>query len=277
MTRTMIIVEPGSTAEGRYDAFIQLIDVAADAGADVFKPQWLSSAERLCDRRHAPEYLTSYRLLQYPSEWHAAFRAHANARGLEYACSVYLPEDVRVVAPHVDYLKISSFEATDRELLLKAYRNHERVIVSSGMSTQRDMRILEDGETYWPWRELHCVSAYPAPLDDLNLSIVSGNGRYDGEQRYAGFSDHSRDVRVGAWAVCAGAETLEIHFRLNTTPSSNKDYDVAFTPAELTDYIRHVRDAERALGTGIKRVMPSEQSMLRYAVRIDGIGEVNDD
>ena len=63
MGRTLIIAEPGSTHEGKLSTMIELIDVAASCGASVYKSQWVSNAQTMCDRRHAPEYLESYKFL----------------------------------------------------------------------------------------------------------------------------------------------------------------------------------------------------------------------
>src|SRR3990167_3846027 len=211
MSNTLIIAEPGSTHEGRLEMMLRLIDCAAECGADVFKSQWTSSAQTMCDRRHAPEYLESYKFLEYPLEWHMELREHALWRGLQYACTAYIPGDPTLLSPFVDYLKISSFEAADDALLLEARSDipalhHVKTIVSLGMGESRA----------WADFRLHCVSSYPAPLSQLNLRLCSGNGKIDGEPDADGFSDHSHDVRVGAWAVAAGASILETHFRLNT-------------------------------------------------------------
>lgn len=267
--QTLVLAEPGSCHEGRLDLMLELMDVAVDCGASVMKNQWVTDPQRLCDRRRAPEYYDSYCKLAYPLEWHRALRYIARSRGLQYGCSVYLPEDVRAVAPHVDYLKISSFEADDEELLVEACKHHERVIVSTGMQERRDygQAVVRFGVAYRPWAWLHCVSAYPAPLEDLNLDLLSGNGLPDGEPLFHGFSDHSRDQRVGAWAVCAGAGIVEVHYRLNSTTADNADYGTALAPHELKLYVRHIRDVEVALGDGVKRVQPSEAAMTNFKAR----------
>lgn len=283
--KTLLIAEPGGTHDGRFMNMLRLIDVAAECGASVYKSQWVSHAQTMCDRRHAPEYLESYLKLQYPLGWHAELRVYAKARGLQYACTAYIPGDPTLLAPCVDYLKLSSFEACDaglyREALLAKPTtiplDHGHimsgvhvapVIVSAGMQDdgRREYRIWERKQSYAPMAVLHCVSSYPAPLSSLNLSLCSGNGQYDGEPRFGGFSDHSHDVRVGAWAVAAGATILETHFRLDDCDPANKDYAVAFTPTEFKTYCQNVRDCEAALGDGVKCVQPAEEHMLRYRV-----------
>lgn len=260
--RTLVVAEPGSTHEGDFDTMLHLIDVAFYAGCDVFKNQWTSSAATMCARRHAPEYLESYLKLQYPGIWHERLRAACRERGLEYACTAYIPGDAKVLAPFVDYLKISSFECTDQELLDEAMDSGSLVIVSTGMATDYTPVLTRPGRPKMPWAVLHCCSSYPAPLSDLNLDALAADLR----PAKLGFSDHSRDVRVGAWAICVGAEIIETHFRLDDCDPSNNDYEVAFTPAELSEYVRNIRAAEGALGDGIKRIQPCEAESLRFRV-----------
>jgi N,N'-diacetyllegionaminate synthase len=102
---------------------------------------------------------------------------------------------------------------------------------------------------------LHCVSAYPAPISEMNLRAV---GR--------GLSDHSRNLLTGAVAVGAGARIIETHYRLDTCHPTNPDYAVAFTPAEFTQYVKNIRDAEAMMGDGVKKRQPCEEWAVPYRV-----------
>lgn len=270
--KILVIAEPGSTHEGDYDAMVRLAQAAAAAGCDVLKSQWTSSADRMAERRHAPEYLDSYLKLQYPLAWHQSLRDVCRELGMEYGCTVYIPGDAALVSPFVDYLKVSSFEAGSQEFLDEATDTGNRVIVSTGMMTDYTAVLSLMGASRFrnrpelpkmPWAVLHCCSSYPAPLRALNLSAMTAGL----SPSKLGFSDHSRDMRVGGWAVCAGAEVIETHFRLDDCSPANRDYGVAFTPWELGVYVRNIRDAELAYGDGIKRVQDCEQPMLQYRSR----------
>jgi N,N'-diacetyllegionaminate synthase len=169
---------------------------------------------------------------------------------MAYACTVFLKQDVARVAPYVDYLKIASFEAGDNDLLAEAIRWHGRVILSTGMG-------YEHCGSAKPWAVLHCVSAYPAPMAEMNLRAM---------KHHKGLSDHSRHPLTGAVAVGARAKVIETHYRLDTCHPSNPDYAVAFTPAEFTQYVKNIRDAEAMMGDGIKRRQPCEEWALPYRV-----------
>ena len=246
---TFVIAEVAACHDGDAVRAYELVSLAADIGADAVKFQWTSSPERMVKRRRAPEHLAAYRLLAFPVSWHEDLQRAAAARRLDYLCPVYLPEDLPVVAPYVTRFKISSFEAPDREFV-NAHRKYGKpIIVSSGM-----------GGPYYDLDCLHCVSAYPAPPEEMNLRRIWRAG-------YVGLSDHSRHPWTGALAVAAGARIIEFHLRLAETDPSNADYAVARTADEAREYVANIRLAEKMLGSGDRRAMPCEKPMLRYRVR----------
>lgn len=258
-SRTLVIAEPGCTAEGSFDTMMRLLKTAADCGADIWKPQFTSNPERMCERRNAPEYLPFYRWLAWPTWWHSTFASESHRFGMKYAVSVYLPEDVETVAPFVDYFKISSFENTDSALRIAAEATRRDVIVSCGLGA----RPAHRSNAYW----LHCVSSYPAPIDETNLRAIHDSyecGEVVGD--FEGFSDHSRDLDMGAYAVCAGAQIIETHYRLYDCDPNNPDYAVAFDPGEFAMYVSRIRRAERVMGDGVKQAQPSEAAMLKFKV-----------
>lgn len=258
----MVIAEPGGTGEGDYETMLRLLQTAKECGADVWKPQFTTNADRHLERRSAhltanekyvfyAKYDRAYHWLQWPAAWHRDFAYRCGQLGMRYACSVCLPEDVSIVAPWVNYVKVASFEAHDQEMLTAVKRINTVVIVSYGMGA--DASALVD-------LPLHCVSSYPAPINAMNLRVLRENGSY------AGLSDHSRCLIAGAVAVACGAGIVETHYRLDDCDPTNPDYAVAFTPAEFTQYIKNIRDAEVMLGDGVKRVQPCELAMLKYKV-----------
>lgn len=250
---TMVLVEPGSIPEGDFDRMLRMIRLTAQIGADVFKNEWTSSPERMAERRGAAEYLWSYRKLAWPVEWHQRLANACKEQGLLYATTCYLPEDVNVVWPFCDYIKVASFEAGDLAMREALTPHLHRTIVSLGMGASA--AVWEGAAA-----RLHCVSAYPAPVEQMNLAAIRARG-------LDGLSDHSRHPWTGALAVMAGARFVEFHARLNDTDPKNADYLVARAPYEADEYVRHIRLAELMLGTGAPGAAPIEAGMLPYRVR----------
>ena len=254
---TFIIAEAGSCHDGQLRRALELIQVAKAAEADACKFQYWSSPERLAERRNAADYLDVYRRYQMPREWLEPLAAQCAHDGLEFMCTVYLPEDIPVIAPLVKRFKVASFEAGDAKFVEAhlAYRD-KPIIVSTGMQSIGEIPWVqpEDAIDY-----LHCVSSYPTPLDQANLGALGG--------QLTGYSDHTHDCATGGLAVAAGARILEVHFRLDDTDRKNPDFCTALDPFELGTYVRFARKAERMMGDGVKRPQPAEADMMRYRVR----------
>ena len=90
---------------------------------------------------------------------------------------------------------------------------------------------------------LHCIAAYPTPMDEVQLGAI---GRYGLD----GFSDHTGLVQMGAYAVMAGARILEAHLRADDTDPANPDSRVALNPEGFVQYVQNVREAEMCFGVG---------------------------
>jgi sialic acid synthase SpsE len=293
--RTYVIAECGSCHDGDLGKALALVEAAAAAGADAAKFQYWSSAARMAERRRAPEYLEVYERYAVPFDWLAMLQLRCGELGIEFMCSTYLPEDVWPVSRRRPAaLKISSFEANDPELLA-AHAGPMLlgmdVVVSLGMGASARMiynwlpsssmafsdALVAPGRVY----TLACVSAYPAPIDDLHLRRFSRRLREGQPPDVWGLSDHSPsgELLTGALAVAAGARMLERHLRLDDTDPENPDAPHACSPAQFRGYVELVRLAERALGprdvpsTGT--VMPSETAMARYRVGAPMGGETD--
>jgi sialic acid synthase SpsE len=225
--------------------------VCAAAGFSACKLQYWSSADRLADRRHAtPGYRAIYHRYQIPVEWLGQFHGLCHRHGLEAVCTVYLPEDVEVVARWSDRVKVASFENEDTGLIEAVRATGKPFVVSLGMYRWTH-NLGDDG--CW----LGCVSAYPAPLDGaLNCIYTPPDDMRP--RPLDGYSDHTHNVWTGAVAVGCGAQILEVHVRAYDTDPGNPDYATALDPAEFALYAQGVRTAERLIAD-----VPVDESAMR--------------
>ena len=265
----IVIAEPGSTHDGDIDKAKRLVDSAVAAGADVFKMQWWSDPDELADQRRvdavsSKDYRAIYHRYRVPYEWLGTLQNYCRFRGIEFACTAYLAKDVKGIAPYTSWLKLSSFEAEHGHLFQAAVASGRPLLVSTGMTDEAAVKALHAKltEAKVDFRLLHCVSSYPAPLDDLNLSVLS-------QPEYDGYSDHSDpvDTGTGALAVAAGADVIEAHIRLEDTDADNPDRLVSMMPGTFNSYVWQIRQVERALGVPTKAVQPSEAAMRQYRVK----------
>lgn len=275
LNRTLVIAECGSCHDGELRKALQLIEAARDGGADAAKFQFWSSADRLADRRHVPDrYRDIYRRYQIAPTWLPVLKEACDARShwtvglrpIEFMATTYLPEDIFTVAPFVKRFKVASFEAQD-SVFIHTHPGDRDILVSLGMADSIPRHLAAADRAI---QLLHCVSAYPAPAEAMNLAVFQrdwGESFDPSPSPFVGLSDHSRHPWMGALAVAAGASILEVHIRLDKTSAANPDYVTAFTPSEFADYVRNVRFAERVKGSGAKRVQPCEAEMAQYRVQ----------
>jgi sialic acid synthase SpsE len=248
-----VIAEAGSSHDGVFDNMLACIKVAHRAGANAVKFQWHSDSDRLAARMNAPEARDTYARYAWPKEWLPMLSKDAHAKGLEFLCTVDLVEDIEVVAPYVDRFKIASWGATNVEFCQAHVKFQKPLIISTGCCDINEFLPLPNPNAW----VLHCVSAYPAPLEEANLGVIARYG-------LDGWSDHTANPLTGALAVAAGARILEVHFRLDETEPTNPDYVVSLSPGGLRSYIWLARRAAEAMGDGIKRCMPSEERNRRH-------------
>lgn len=258
---TLLIAECASCHDGDIRKAHRLVRLAADTGWNVAKFQFWSDADRLADRRKVDErYRAIYHRYRIPEDWLPRLEATCHEYGLEFMCTTYIPEDIAVVAPYVKRFKVSSFEAGDLSFLIAHERHQKPVIVSTGMMGIHDVTATSN----IPAVVLHCVSAYPCPLDSANVSGI--RDLYMATRAKPGYSDHTAHELTGALAVAAGAQVIEAHIRLDDTDPDNPDYVVALSPEKAKRYVENVRLAERMIGDGVKRMQDCEKEMAQYRV-----------
>jgi N-acetylneuraminate synthase len=197
---------------------LALVDAAAEVGCAAVKFQQFRIRELF-----APEALRAHPELlareawELPESFNPLLAAHARARGLAFASTPFYRGAVELLAPHVDFFKIASYQLLWSELLAAVAASGRPVVLATGMATLAEVEaavaVLRRGGA----RELtllHCVSSYPARAADANLAAIETLRRaFDVP---AGWSDHTRDPGVLERAVRRfGAAMVEFHLDLD--------------------------------------------------------------
>ncbi len=258
----LIVAEVGVNHDGRVEKALQMIDVAAAAGADAVKFQMVRAADlvtgsaptttsqqRGCTKTTQKEMLTPLELSQ------SAFvriQEHCRRRDVLFLATPFGPADVtRLVDLGVPAIKIASIDLPNSPLLERVAATGLPMILSTGASTEAEIKagvgLLGGLSVTERLVLLHCVSCYPAPTDALNLRAIATLTRLFGVP--CGLSDHTTSTRTGAWAVAVGACLLEKHLTLDRA-SPGPDHAMSLDPDGLAEYIAGVRQAERTLGDG---------------------------
>lgn len=259
-----IIAEMSGNHNQSYDRALAIIDAAADVGVDAIKIQTYT-ADTLTinsDKEYfqvkvneAWSGKTLYQLYQEactPWDWQPKLKKYAEARGLLFFSTPFDNTAVDFLENlSVDLYKIASFETGDIELLQKVGSTGKPVIVSRGMTSEKDLdltlKTLKDAGAP-AVAVLHCISSYPADPNQMNLITIP-----DIVKRFnvvAGLSDHSLDslgITVPLVSVVLGASIIEKHFTLNRA-DGGPDADFSLEPKEMKQLVKSIREAEAALG-----------------------------
>jgi sialic acid synthase SpsE len=270
-----VIAEAGSNHDGSCEQAHRLIDAAADANANAVKFQVFRADRLYAKSAGTSDYLGIDRPihdviadLELPHEWLPELAAHCRERDIAFLASAFDEQSVDAVDPFVPAWKVASYELTQIPLLRHVATKGKPLILSTGTADLGEIgRSVE--EIYATGNRelvlLQCTAAYPAPLASLNIRAIATLKKAFGVP--TGLSDHSRDPVVApVAAVALGANVLEKHFTLsNDLPGP--DHRFAVEPHELRLLVEKVREAEMALGSGVKIVDPVEGELRRFARR----------
>ena len=271
-----VIAEAGVNHNGDLDLAHRLVDIAAAAGADAvkfqtFDPDRLVSAAAETtpyqrDRGGSTDQRSLLEALTLPESAWPELRDHATASGITFLSTPFdLGSAELLVGLGVPALKVSSGELTNLPYLRELATLGVSLLVSTGMGTDDEVAAAVDACADAPGLVLfHCVSAYPAPIDECNLRAIPRLMERHGVP--VGWSDHTPGLTTALGAVALGAPVLEKHFTSDRT-LPGPDHLASLEPEELADYVRQAKLLARALGDGVKRRMPSEEENARLVRR----------
>lgn len=272
--KTLIIAEIGINHNGDINLTKQLIDVAKDAECDFVKFQ-----KRTIEDVYTKEELDSYR----ESPWGTTFRQQKE--GLEFNLEQYKeigkycaekriqwfvsPWDLKSIHfleqnfYNMSYLKIPSAKITDREFLLKCKGTGFPLIMSTGMSDlgilQKAVFLINENLRFL----LSCTASYPCPSEDTNLNQIKFLSYYFKTSHCEiGHSDHSGGILFPSVAVALGAKMIEVHITKDRKLYGS-DQASSLEPEGLKHLVKYIRELEKGLGEPIKKIMPSEVSIIK--------------
>jgi len=274
-----IIAEAGVNHNGDVTLAKQLIKAAAAAGADAVKFQTFVTGSVVTKDAEKADYQkettggeeSQYDMIRKLELTPGNFRTLHRYAARRHITFLSTPADLSslevLVGLDLPAMKVSSGEVTNAPLLKAIGKTGKPVFLSTGMSTLGEIegaiRFLREGGA-GAIILLHCVTSYPAALGEANLLAI--RTLRCAFKLPVGYSDHTAGLLAPLAARVLGACVIEKHFTLNHD-LPGPDHRASLEPAELADMIRGIRDIEGALGDGIKRPSPQEESIRRVARR----------
>ncbi|MDR2552955.1 MAG: N-acetylneuraminate synthase family protein [Treponema sp.] len=294
MKKPFIIAELGTSHGGDPVKAGELIDAAAESGADCVKCQIVYAEEILHPKTGKvalpgggiPLY-DVFKSLERGPAFYRDMKDRAEKRGLLFLATPFGPASAALLKElNPRAVKIASPELNYTSLLRETASWGIPLYLSAGVATLGDIEeALETAGSAWPDAAvppnitlLHCVTAYPAPPEDYNLRLLSNLAGIFGLS--VGISDHSLDpLLVPLLGAALGASALEKHFCLSRHDPGLDD-PIALDPPSFTRMTAAMERArsmegdalvdalkkefgaeqvEQTLGNGIKTLAPSER------------------
>ena len=289
--RPLIIAEIGTSHQGDINRARELIDAAAESGADCIKAQIVYADEIVHPRTGLVELpggpvplWERFRALETELSLFEEMNRRCRERGVSFLASCFGKRGLRDLrALDLSWVKIASPELNHLPLLDAVREAELNVFLSAGVATLADideaLGHLDPGKTTL----MHCVTAYPAPPEEYNLRLLETLRAVFG--RPVGVSDHSLDpLLVPTLAAALGAACIEKHFTL-ARAGGGLDDPIALEPADFRRMVDSVRElaatlpgarvvevgvwnrlrerfgaesVRAVLGDGVKRLAPSE-------------------
>lgn len=258
-----LIAEMSGNHNGSLARALDIVDAAAESGADAIKLQTYTAETMTLDLRskgfviddpnslwNGRQLYELYQEAHTPWEWHAPIMERARAQGIHCFSSAFDFSAVDFLETlDVPAYKVASFENTDLPLIEKVASTGKPMIISNGMAT-----VVEIGEAVAAAQRggardivlLKCTSAYPASPENSNLATIPNLAETFGCT--VGLSDHTMGCGVAVASVALGATVIEKHFTLSRA-DGGVDSAFSMEPAEFRMMREEVDRAAVAVGT----------------------------
>ena len=281
MGHVIVIAEAGVNHNGSIEIAKQLVDKAAEAGADFIKFQTFKSEKLVSKYARQADYqrrnigkesddsqLSMLKKLELSEEDHLELMDYCQKKGIKFFSTAFDLESIDYLhSLNLGLWKIPSGEITNYPYIKKIAGYGEPVILSTGMCELSDIKaaykvLANNGIRKEQITILHCNTEYPTPYEDVNLRAMTA--LKDEFEVEVGYSDHTKGIEVPIAAVALGATVIEKHFTLDRN-MEGPDHKASLEPDELNAMVSAIRHIEQALGSGHKTVSKSERKNITIA------------
>jgi N,N'-diacetyllegionaminate synthase len=259
--KVLIIAEVASNHNGELDSALQLIDIAAECGADVVKFQSFIAKDIILQ---SDPLFNRLQKLEMPREWYPELMERCALKGVRFLSTATSFTTLNWMEEFgVWGYKIASCNISFRPLIDRLVEIGKPIIFSTGLARFEEIKSLADylvKKGLSDFAFLHCVSKYPAPFKDLRLKNILLLREL--LPCPIGYSDHSAGTHMAVAAVALGARIIEKHISLDKK-GIGMDHDVAILPEEFAVLCQAVRNAESALTCDVAPDLESIFAMRR--------------
>ncbi|TGL99806.1 pseudaminic acid synthase [Leptospira jelokensis] len=271
-----IIAELSANHNGKIERALETIRSAKEAGADAIKIQTYTADTMTidCDKDDFQihgglwdgyKLYDLYKWAETPYDWHKEIFDYASEIGITLFSTPFDETAVDLLENlNAPAYKVASFEATDLPLIRYIASTKKPMIMSTGMANLVEIEEMVEAARTAGCKDLillHCISSYPAPVDQSNLLTIPDMRKRFGVQ--VGLSDHTLTNTASIASIVLGATVIEKHFILDRA-DKGPDSEFSITPEELRLLCRDTKDAWLALGTAGYERKPAEEANAKF-------------
>ncbi len=265
-----IIAEIGVNHNGKLSLAKKLINIAKKSGATAVKFQTYITDNFVLKKAKKVKYQitnskkkeTHYEMLkklELKKKDFMIIKDYCKKKSIEFISTPYDPESVDTLEKiNVKRYKVASADIDDYLLHKKISNTNKKVIISTGMSTLKDIKRTVKLYKKKNITLLHCVSSYPC---ELNHSYIARIKKLKNIFKLpVGFSDHTVSYEPAIMAYAAGARVFEKHITLSNK-MDGPDHKASLNPKNFAIYVRKLKTAEKIYGDFQDKLLSVEKNM----------------
>ena len=256
----LIIAEAGVSHFGNVSKGYDLVDLALDANADIFKMQHYKTEDLVSDK--SSDWFKRLKEKELTNDEVAKIKEYCDQNNITFLCTAHDKKSLDFLDKELDVpaFKIGSGEVQNWPFIADIASRGKPVILSTGMSKLGEVGnalniLINAGTSKDNITVLHANTMYPTPMEDVNLNAMLTIQKEFGVD--IGYSDHTLGIEVDIAAVAMGASCIEKHFTLDKT-MDGPDHKASLDSEELKAMVVAIRNIEKALGSSEKKPSPSE-------------------
>ena len=263
----LIIAEAGISHFGDIKIARDLVDMAVDSGADVFKTQ-IFDVDNLISK-NANDWKERLRSRNLNFDQIYEIKERCKQKGIIFLTTAH--DDSRIEwlkKLNVSSVKVGSGEKNNLEFIKKLGMLGKPIIISTGMCNNEDVKKIlyacseSNCQNFFL---LHCVTIYPVPIDQINLSAMDQMRSYFNGP--VGYSDHSKDGNAVLAAVARGANIIERHITILKNIPNAQDWKVSSGPKDFPKLVKNIRQFEKMIGNKEKDIALCEEKGKLWALK----------
>tara|TARA_B100000767_G_C19731249_1_gene521778 strand:- start:783 stop:1640 length:858 start_codon:yes stop_codon:yes gene_type:complete len=268
--RTFFIAEIGINHNGDIQNALKLIESSKLAGCDAVKfqkrtPKIATPKSSWNIMRETPwgkmKYIDYKKKIEFGKKEYDIINKFCKKINILWTASCWDIPSVKFIERYkVKFHKVPSACITDLDLLKELKKTNKPIIISTGMSTEKQIQKAVKIVSQKNLSILHCNSSYPAQNHQLNLKYIE-KLKTTYKKSVIGYSGHEMNLSSSVAAVVLGAKIIERHITLDKSMWGT-DQQASIEPIGFARLIRDVRNVENSLGKPVKIVYPEEKIIM---------------